>query len=699
MDRLQRLAVGLVLLMAPVILAVPGEAHLPATPGLAPTGAVTFEPNRGQAPDDVLFVARTPNGIAHVLASGIRLGLEGEPLNIRFDNGHARSAVGEDATATLVHSLRGQDPDAWTHLRVFQSVLLEDVYSGIDVRLRDGGGRIEYDFIVAPGADPDEAVVRFGPNAALRLSAGSGDLQIHVAGGTVTQAAPVAYQEDANGQLALVDAAFKLLGSQRVGVQLGPHDPAKTLVIDPVVDFSSYLGGSIREDFYKGLAVDDDGYIYMVGGTRSSDFPTSQPLQPDHGSPESALDVFITKLTPDGSSVVYSTFLGGNDRDYAVDVDIDAAGNVYVVGKTASPDFPLVAPTQGAIGSLDWPDGFYAKLDASGAFLHYSSYLGGSDYDIVTGVAAESRGGMSIVGKTRSTDVATTARAMQRDMAGHTDALAARVTADGELRFLTYLGGNGYDYAQAVVLDKRGHMILVGPSGSPDFPVSQGAFQEELSQDGEVRQDSGFITRLHRSGRGILQSTFFGGTDTDFLRGVDLDARGNIYVVGDTNSTDLPVLGGPQQALAGSRDAFAARLTRNLQPVWSTYLGGSEADFGYDLAVGANGLVHIVGQTRSVDLPVVAAAQRQPAGLDEAFVGTLDTQSSRIRWLTYVGGSGIDEGKEVVLAPDGRLHVAGLTRSTDFPLVSALMDPYRDDARARNQGDAFLATFDLQREG
>ncbi len=688
---------GLVLLLAPLAFAAPGGAHVSATPDLLAAGSVTFEPNQGQAPEDVLFIARTPNGIAHVLASGLRLGLEAETLNIRFDNGEAQRAIGEDPTATMIHSLRGQDPDAWaTHQRVFRSVLLEDVHAGIDIRVRDGGGRIEYDFIIAPGADPSLAVVRFGPDAALRLTDGAGDLHIRTAGGTVTQPAPVAYQRGGDGARETVDAAFKLLGNQRVGIDVGAYDPAETLVIDPVLEFSSYLGGSIREDFYKGLAVDDDGYVYIVGGTRSADFPTANPLQGQHASFGSALDVFITKLTPDGTSVVFSTFLGGDDRDYAVDIDVDAAGNVYIVGKTASPDFPLVAPTQDALGSLDWPDGFYAKLDASGAFLHYASYLGGSDYDIVTGVAAEPRGGMSIVGKTRSTDVATTAGAAQPEMAGHTDAIAARVTADGALRFLTYLGGAGYDYAQAVVLDKRGHMILVGPSASPDFPVSEGAFMSELPQAGEEREDAGFITRLHRSGRGVMQSTYFGGSATDFLRGVGLDARGHIYVVGDTNSTDLPVLGGPQEELAGSRDAFAVRLTRGLNPVWSTYLGGADAEFGFDLAVGTSDRLHIVGQTRSAGLPTVGAVQAETGGLDDAFVATLDTRASTLEWLTYIGGAGIDEGKEIVLAPSGALHVAGLTRSVDFPLVGALMDPYRDDPRARNVGDAFLATFSVE---
>ncbi len=457
--------------------------------------------------------------------------------------------------------------------------------------------------------------------------------------------------------------------------------------------FSSYLGGSDREEFFKGLAVDAEGYIYLAGGTHSTDYPVAAALQEEHASPGVEQDIVITKLTPDGQSIVYSTYLGGSDRDYAVDIDVDAAGNVYIVGKTDSADFPAVRPIQDGLGSTDSPDAFYAKLDASGEFLHFSSILGGDEYDILTGVAADSRGGMTFVGKTRSTDLPTTRRVLQPELGGATDAFAGRVLRDGTLRYLTYLGGSGYDYAQAIDLDARGHAVIVGPTSSRDFPVVAGAFQTEIPTAGGPAQDSGFITHLHRSGRSLLASTYYGGSSEDTLRGVDIGADGSIYVVGDTNSTDLSVPGG--QAPDGDRDAFVARFDAQGSLAWATAFGGSGREFGHDLAVGPAGEVYVIGQTRSTDLPVANAPQGAPAGLDDAFLVALAADGA-VQWATYLGGSGMDEGREIAANPSGSsLHVAGLTRSTDFPLADPLLDPYSGVRRPRNVGDAFVASLDV----
>ncbi len=457
--------------------------------------------------------------------------------------------------------------------------------------------------------------------------------------------------------------------------------------------YSSYLGGSDREEFFKGLAVDVEGYIYLAGGTHSTDYPVAAALQEEHASPGVDQDIVITKLTPDGQSIVYSTYLGGSDRDYAVDIDVDAAGNVYIVGKTDSADFPAVRPIQEGRGSTDSPDAFYAKLDASGEFLHFSSILGGSEYDILTGVAADTRGGMTFVGKTRSADLPTTRRAVQPEPGGATDAFVGRVVRDGSLRHLTYLGGAGYDYAEGVAIDARGHAVIVGPTSSRDFPVVAGVFQNELPSAGGPAQDSGFITHLHRSGRALLASTYYGGSGEDAIRGVAIGAAGSIYVVGDTNSSDLSVPGG-RPPDDGHRDAFVALFEAQGSLTWATAFGGSGREFGHDVALGPAGEVYVIGQTRSPDLPVANATQVALAGLDDAFVAAFAADGS-VRWATYLGGSGIDDGREIAASPSGsRLHIAGMTRSTDFPLIDPLLDPYSGVRRPRNTGDAFVASYD-----
>jgi hypothetical protein len=601
--------------------------------------------------------------------------------------------LGKEPLPGQVNYFLGNDSSRWrTHIRTYAKVEYQQVYPGIDLDYYGSGQQLEYDFVVAPGANP--GVIRLGFAGADSVAVNAqGDLVVHAAGQDITQHKPLVYQ-DVNGVRQAVGGRFVLLDSPsrsgapepsplappQVGFQLASYDTNRPVVIDPVLSYSTYLGGS-GGDSGQGIVVDPaTGDILLTGSTRSSDFPTANALQStNHGGS----DAFVTRLTADGSSLVYSTYLGGSENDVAYGIALDpATGDVSITGDTYSPDFPTANALQPTIHGFD--NAFVARLSADGSTLVYSTYLGGSEGDIGLAIAVDgSTGDALVTGWTESTNFPT-ANALQPTNHGIQNGFVARLSADGSaLVYSTYLGGSFEDRGSGIAVEPTtGDAVVTGWTASMNFPTANAL------QPTNHGLTNAFVARLTADGSALVYSTYLGGSRSDYAFGIALDAStGDTLLTGRTFSADFPIVNALQSTNHGDYDAFVARLSADGSAlVYSTYLGGSDTDVANAIAVDpSSGDAVVTGVTRSTDFPTANAVQATNHGGYDAFVTRLTADGSAMVYSTYVGGSGYDEGFGIAVDPTtGDTLVTGTTTSTNFPTVN----PFQ----ATNQGgNAFVA--------
>lgn len=625
-----------------------------------------FEANHGQADGRVKLLSRgrdyglflTPDEVVMHLVP--REGA-GEPWQLRMRlEGADRGAqlVGEEALDAKVNYLRGSDPSAWrTGVPTFGRARYHEVYPGTDLVLYGNGSSVQYDFVLQPGADP--ASIRWAMEGASRVALdAAGDLVIGGPGGEVRQAAPRLYQE-AGGKRRPVEGRFSLLGEDRVGFEVGPYDPSLPLVIDPTI-YSTYLGGSAEDDA-RDIAV-SGGYAYVTGFSASVNFPLDDRFQPDRPG----TDATVTKLSADGSKVLYSTYLGGGLEDEGHGIAV-ADGNAYVVGWTNSTDFPTKDPLH-----ADKPgsDAFVSKLSHDGAKLEYSTYLGGTGAEQALGVDVAD-GYAFVTGFTDSADFPVEG-GFQPDQPGR-DAFVARLGAGGSgLVYSTYLGGalaeEGHDVAVA-----DGEAYVAGFTDSANFPLRSQYQTDQGSTDA-------FVARVRNDGAQLISSTYLGGDLVDRATSLVVD-DGNVYVAGLTDSVDFPLKSRYQADQPGT-DGFVTKLRPDgAQTIYSTYLGGGGNDQVMALDV-ADSAAYVVGFTDSADFPTTRNPLRGDTPGFDAFVTKLNAEGSGLALSTYVGGAGHD-GAFGVAVDSNRAYVAGSSDSTDFPLE----DRYQPDQPGR---DAFV---------
>jgi Beta-propeller repeat len=584
--------------------------------------------------------------------------------------------------------LIGRDASRWRwNVASFAKVRYRSVYPGIDLIYYGNQRQLEYDFVVAPGADPQ--MIRLGFDGVDQIQIdGQGDLVLQTANGEVRQRKPLAYQE-ADGVRREIASRYVLKDEQEVSFELGQYDRAQPLVIDPVIAYSTYLGGSFS-DYANSFAVDAAGNAYVTGLTFSSDFPTSNPLQPNPGGNNDAGDVFVAKLHPEGSALVYSTYLGGSGYDEALAMAVDEDGNAYLTGRTASTDFPMMNPLQPGLsgGPFDPEDFFVTKLSADGSALIYSTYLGGAGPDVARALAIDKNGNVYVAGETASSDFPTM-NPLQPTYAGILDVAVAKLKADGSaLVYSTYLGGGNAERLYGIAVDRFGGAYLTGWTFSNDFPTAN-PLKPALA-DGDL---DAFVTKIDAEGSALVYSTYLGGGRQDRGRAIAIDAFGNVYVTGITQSTDFPTANPLQPVLAGLEDAFVTKLNRNGSALlYSTYHGGADTDWGLDIAVDSLNRVYVSGWTRSDDFPTLDAAQPIPDSMDtpdNGFATNLKADGSALIYSTYLGGRGYDEGGSITVDARGNAYVFGRTDSDDLPTTpGAVQRGYRDPS-----GDLYFDAF------
>jgi hypothetical protein len=670
---------------------------------------LAFEQNKGQTDTQVEYMARgngytlflTANDAVFSLrsaSSASRMSTIHRGTQLRAKNLPKQSNTQKDSTAVVRMQLAGgnalakaspsgqlpgksnyfigNDPSKWQKdVAHYARVSYQDVYPGVNLAFHGAQRQVEFDFVVAAGANPAPIGFHFTGAQSLKTD-DSGNLVVSSAAGDVLLHKPVAYQEQ-NGARQPVDAQFVLKTNNQVSFELGNYDHNRELVIDPSVsyEYSTYLGGSGTDNGY-GIAFDSSGNALVTGQTASQNFPGTS------GGFTGTAQAFVSKIAADGSSLIYSTYIGGNgnpgDSGNAIAVD-QVTGNAYVAGGTTSTNFP-VSPNPGAFQTTlkGSGDGFVLELGSSGTLI-YSTYLGGTGDDEALGIALDSTGNVYAAGSTTSTNFPTTSSPLQGYLTGSSGSgFLTKLNPSGTaLVYSTYVGGssNGIgDSAEAVAVDSSDNAYVTGQTHNSTFHTTAGVFQTTCGSC--PSESNAFVRVVNPGGTAYVYSTFLGGSGIDAGSGIAVDSADNAYVTGTTTSTNFPTTTGTLQPAygGGSSDAFVAKVNPTGSAlVYATYLGGAGVNQGLAVAVDGNNNAYVTGTTNSTTFPTASPTQATFGGGDtDAFVSELNASGSALVFSTYLGGSGDEDANQVfgAIAVDSagaNIYVTGNTEPPTSP--------------------------------
>jgi uncharacterized protein (TIGR03437 family) len=672
------------------LLARPGGKNAPSTSALPPRTQVSqlplrFEANRGQTDRSVDFVSRGPGYTVYVTKSEVRFDLRSDKngrraLGLRLTGATSQSSVeGVEPLAARSNYFIGNAPDKWqTDIPTYARVRQQNVYPGIDAVYYGSRQRLEYDFVVAPHADPQQIKLAVDGADQIQVEAG-GDLLLAVDGQQMRILKPVVYQETKEGRRS-VSGEFRISEDKTVAFSLGVYDENRPLVIDPVMDYSTYCGGS-GTDIGYGIAVDAQGFVYVTGQTSSLDFPLKNAFQTMR---DGANDAFVMKLSADGQKVIFSTYIGGrNPGDKGAGIAVDKAGNVYFAGETNSLNFPTMEAAQPTFPGNT--DAFIAKFSIDGNKLLYSTYFGGGFFDAAYSIAVDRFDNAYVTGRTESANFPVK-NPLQPGLRGQRDAFVAKFTPNGVVVYSTFLGGDlppgasredesGY----GIAVDPLQNAYVTGFTSTPSFPTVNAV------QSTFAGVEDAFVAKINPSGSALVYSTFLGGNRTDEARAIAVDALGNAYVTGYTFSIDFPVANALQRQYGGSVDAFVTKINvTGSALIYSTFLGGNAGEntglvadnipVG-SIAVDKLGNAYVTGKTESENFPVVRPIQSSLRGDNDIFLAKIDPAGTALVYSTYLGSTftgenGFDErGLGIAVDSLGSAYLTGQVLKNDFPTV------------------------------
>ncbi len=673
---------------------------------------LAFEPNQGQTDPQVKFLARGSGYVLFVTSQEVVLSLKNpQPLpnrlahkgfavptpdpkpptvlRLKLEGAQANPAFEPlEQLPGISNYFIGKDPAQWhANIPQYSKVAAHDVYPGVDMVYYGNQGRLEYDFQVKPGADPRAIHMKVEGAQGVQVN-GQGDLELQTVQGRLVFRAPTVYQE-AGEQKNTVEGRYKLEDGNRVGFEVKDYDRSKPLVIDPQLDYSSYLGGSSASSA-EGVGVDGSENAYFTGFTLCTDFPTT------NGAPQTQLkgtdDAVIVKINPAGTALLYSTYLGGSEQQAGDGIAVDPSGDAYVGGFTASTDFPTTSgvPQTNLNGTNN---GFAAKLNSSGSLI-YPTYLGGSGNGAVWAIAIDGSGEAYLTGWAGAGLTITTG-AYQTTYAG-TGGISylTKLNASGTgVLYSTYLGATGQAYCKGIAVDGNGNAYLGGMANDPAFPTSPGAFQAAGLNGAN---DDGFVAKIIPAGKGsadLAYCTMLGGNDTDQIYGITVDNNLDAYVTGQTYSTNFPTTSGAfQTTYPSSQSAFVTKLnSTGTSLIYSTYLG-SGGTFGSAITLDPNGDAYVTGMTGS-GFPTTPGCY-QPTYYGEptefnVFLTEFNPAGTALNYSTYLGGNTDDRGFGIALDSVGNVYLVGETESTNFPTTSGAPQTLLTGTE-----DAFVAKFD-----
>lgn len=700
---------------------------------------VSYEYNLGQADSRYQFIARMP-GMTLYLTPGEAV------LDVRDWLGHNGSVlraelVGADPAAvaelgrppeSMANFFIGSDASKWlTNVPVYSRVQYKNVYPGIDVEYHGDSGILEHDFIVGPNTDPSTIRMAFRGADGVRLDR-QGNVEIEAGGKKIGWRKPVLYQNSESGRRR-IEGAYRLSASGEISFSVGAYDKSKALVIDPVIQYLTYVGRA-NLDALGRIGTDANGNVYMTGFTQDLNFPATPGAYVANPGGASNGNVIVAKLNATGTAMSYVSHFGGATIDYGVGIAVDASGNVYLAGGTDSNNFPT---TPGALKTTFTSENpgashcFVTKLNASGSGLAYSTFLGGRGTDRCFAIAVDAAGNAFVTGRTNSTNFPVSEGAYQSAFRGgapqtllagtqlgvpSSDAFVAKLNPSGSaLVYATYVGGSNNESGTAIAVDAQGNAYVAGITNSLNFPVTQGAIQTAFGgAQGQTDLSIGdaFVLKVNPSGSGLIYSTYLGGRQNDMAFSITVDSQGSAYVAGSTASSNFPTTpravqpnykgaGGEARIVAG--DGFVTKLNpAGNELVYSTFLGGTLDERASAVAVDSAGNAWVTGHTLSPDFPTTNDAfQRNHAGqpandlfiIGDAFVTQLDAAGAAILTSSFLGGRGGDVGTAIAVLPDNSVIVAGLTSSTDLPVTTGVYQRqyFGTTGNGVPVGDAFIA--------
>lgn len=655
-----------------------------ARPAVSLSGLpIEFEANQGQHPPAVRYLARTSSYRVALTDDGamvmpLRSAAPAAPVRMRFEGAAGASLLPQRMSGHRTHYFLGEDRAArYTDIPNFERVLYKAIYPGVDAVFYARDGEIEYDLVLAPRADPRRIALAFDGARRLALDR-SGDLLIHTDQGVLVQRKPVVYQER-DGRRTPVAASYRITG-QRVRFELARYDASRPLTIDPVLSYSTHLGGG-SSDAAHAVAVDAAGNAYVAGATASGNWPVAGAYQ---GSLAGTRDAYIAKLNPQGTGLVYSTYIGGRrSASAAKAIAVDAAGNAYVAGTTNSSTYPTTAGAYSA--ALAAGGGFVTKLNAAGNALVYSTYLGGAD---VAALRVDASGNAYVAGRSGG-GLPTTPGALQGSYpsAAGSSGFVAKLNPTGTaLAYSTFLGGSGADSITALAIDGSGNAYVTGHAQSTNFPIASP--YQSTSRGGT----DAFVAKLNAGGSALVFSTYLGGSSDDYGKAIAVDAAGKVYVAGESYSIDFPVVSGhakPARSTQYSVGTITVMSADGAGVAMSTYFGGKAClsdtvtgcvptsaynDGATAIAVDPGGQnIYVAGYLSSIQVDLLQdAVQQDRNGEMDAFVLKLsvDPFTQRIlniRYATRLGGAGAEKATAIALDPQGNAYVVGSSTATNFP--------------------------------
>lgn len=703
-------------------------ASAPAANVLAPKAAINygaiplaFEPNQGQAGSGVRYVSHargvsiflrdhettlvaSPSTSNWTAPAVIGLTYPGSAVTVR-----SRALTRQEGISNY---LVGPDAAKWhVGIPTFAQVKYSNLYPGVDLVYYGNGQYLEQDFRVAAHANYRTIRIRLEGIAGLETDSHSGMLRASTEHGDFVLSAPTMYQVS-GGRRVIIPGGYVISAKNEIQFRVGPYDHNLPLVIDPVLNYSTYVAGS-SSDVPAAIAVDAKGSAYITGYTFSSDFPVKNPEQGTCSNFCGAPEVFVTKLNPAGSGLIYSTFVGGSNSDQGSAIAVDSKGNAVVAGMTSSFDFPLKNATTVVLGTYG-NHGFAFSLTPAGSALNFSTYLGGINNDASTGVAVDATGKVYVAGYTGSPNFPVTPGHQIGPPPGNysNDIFVAQFSRTGKLGYSTMIGGDPNSYpgtfgqgSISVRVDTTQEPILGGPAFA-GLPTTMGSFQPDYPASG-TGGSSGFIAKLNSTGTALLSATYLGGSSYDAISQIDLDATGNVYATGTAQSVDFPVTSGAFQTTHTQPGpvSFVTKMNPDLSGLaYSSYFGGTQSYYGQGItataiAVDANGKAIITGYTNQTDLPLLSPVQSQPpqniyGNASAAFLTVFNAAGSNVEFSSYFSGSTGTTAQGVAVDPTGSPYLTGTTYDTDLPTTAGAFQTVPPPGN-NNTPHGFVTKFDL----
>ena len=636
-----------------------------------------FEPNQGQWNSKVRFRAATADYQVNLTARGAAVSFAHRTIGISLVRGNSAPAIaGTNSLPSFTNYFSGKQSEWRRGVTNFGRVRYQSVYPGIDMVYYGSGRQLEYDFVLAAGADPARIRLRFRGADRIRITP-EGDLLLQAGGEKLVQKRPYIYQGSRE-----IGGRYRMLARNVVGVEPGAYDRSRPLTIDPILIYSSLLGGT-ASDSVSSVKVDAAGILYVAG------YVTQGVQEGSDGSQQNAdgSDAFVAKIDPTKSgadSLIYISYLGGPGGDVATDMAIDDKGNIYLTGWTQSVGYPTTegAP-QTTLNGETAQDAFVAKVQPRNGDLVFSTYLGGTGPESGNAIDVDKAGNIYVVGTTRSSDFPTTPNAYANVMYGPQDAFIAKIDPNAPaVVYSSYYGGEDNDDGRGVAVAPDGTVYVAGSTNGTQLPV-EGFNMYRHDPAGAFDL---FLARMDFNQAGeasIPYATYIGGSASEEVRRIRVDAAGKVLLTGYTLSSDFPVTGDAvQPSRAGNADVFVMRFDtfapRESAVLYATYLGGSSGEVAYDLTTDADGMVYLTGYTLSKDFPVSSdALAGEWGGGADVFIVKLDPAGHAVTYATYLGKLGDHTGFGVAVGPDGTIFAGGYTPQEDvFVTPGAVQNGY-----------------------